>query len=237
MRTRSTLLVVALAVAILAGCAGGQMGGGIASSGPAVDAPKFSVGSRWVYRGKDGYRQSINWEETHVVTAIGADGITVRVTATGAMAAERTEILASPGVVRVGAVSEFESDRFDPALIRYQFPLTQGQSWSQTMRNANKPPNPFGAIQRRVVVDGYESVTTPAGTFNAVRMRIIMQLDDGTVWRFPTECNYVVWYAPEVGAMVKETQRSYYVEKEGLSGAAVPGQNATIELVSYTAGR
>jgi len=237
MGTRSTMLVVALAAGVLAGCAGGPIAGGGATSGPAAEAPKWSVGSRWVYRGKDGYRQSINWEETHEVTAIGADGITVRVTAKGAFDAERTELLSSPGVVRVGAVSEFESDRFDPALIRYQFPLTQGQSWTQSMRNADKPPNPFGAIQRRVLVDGYESVTTPAGTFNAVRMRIIMQLDDGTVWRYPTECNYIVWYAPEVGAMVKETQRSFYREKEGVAGASVPGQNATIELVSYTAGR
>jgi hypothetical protein len=45
-----------------------------------------------------------------------------------------------------------------------------------------------------------------------------------------------VWYAPAVGAMVREEQRSQYREKEGIDSGTVPGQNATIELVSYTPG-
>ena len=86
-------------------------------------------------------------------------------------------------------------------------------------------------------VGGYESVSTPAGTFDAIRMRVLMQLDDATFWRYGTECNYLVWYAPSVGATVKEEKRSSYREKEGMEGVSVPGQHATLQLTSFSRGR
>ena len=222
-------------VGLLVGCAqtGGPGGGG---GGPAVAAPSLKVGDRWTYHGTDGYRVPVKWEETHEVVAASPQGITVLVTGTGGVEFRRTEQWSAPGVVTVGAVYEYETSRFDPALIRYQFPLTPGQVWTQELRNLDKPPNPLGAIRRHVSVDGYESVTTPAGTFNAIKMRILMQMDDATFYRYATQCNYVVWYAPEVGAMVREEQRSYYRQKGGLEGATVPGQHAVIELSSFARG-
>jgi len=224
----------AAALLLLAACATPVTGG---APGPAADAPSLKVGDRWVYRGKDGYRVPILWEETHQITAIGPDAITVSITGKGTMGDyQRTETWSAPGVVRVGAVFETETDRFEPSLLRFKYPLTPGETWSQSVRNTDQPRGPYGPIQRQVSVGGYESVTTPAGTFDAIRMRIFMQLDDETFWRFPTQCNYVLWYAPAVKGWVKQEQRSYYREKDTTSGALVPGQNATIELVSFTAG-
>lgn len=227
-------LIAALAsaaVLALAACAAPSPGG---TEGPAVAAPTLKVGDRWVYRGKDGYRVAIVWEETHEIVAVGADGITVRVTGKGSTGDfSRTETWLAPGVVRVGAVYESETDRFDPPLVRFKYPLTPGESWSQSIRDVEHPPGPYGPIQRQVSVGGYESVTTPAGTFNAIRMRIFTQLDDETFWRYPTQCNYLLWYAPAVNGWLKQEQRSYYRDKNVNTGGAVPGQNATIELVSY----
>jgi len=225
-------LFAAGALALFAGCAATGPGG---APGPVVDAPSVKVGDRWVYRGVDGYRAPVRWDETHEVTALGPQGITVRITGKGnTLAFERTEIWSAPGIVLSGAVYDSETDRFDPPLVRYQFPLTPGETWSQSLRDRAKDPGPYGPIQRYVTVGGYETVTTPAGTFNAIKMRIFMQLDDETFWRYPTQCNYLVWYAPAVGGMVREEQRSYYREKEGIDSGTVPGQNATIELVAYT---
>lgn len=226
-------LAFAIAVLMLTACATPTGG----APGPAVDAPSLRVGDRWVYRGKDGYRVPILWEETHQVTAIGADAITVSITGKGTMGDfQRTETWAAPGVVRVGAVFETETDRFEPSLLRFKYPLTPGETWSQSVRNLDQPQGPYGPIRRQVTVGGYESVTTPAGTFDAIKMRIFMQLDDETFWRYPTQCNYLLWYAPAVKGWVKQEQRSYYREKDTTSSALVPGQNATIELVSFTAG-
>jgi len=225
-----------LGTLVLASCATTSITGGAA--GPAAEAPSVKLGDRWVYRGQDGYRVPVVWDETHEITSAGPEGITVRVTLKGpTIDLQRTETWSAPGIVRTGAVYEAETDRFEPSLIRYKYPLTVGETWRQSLRNANKPPDPFGPIQRYVNVTGYESVSTPAGTFDAIRMRVLMQLDDATFWRYGTDCDYLVWYAPSVGAMVKEEKRSSYREKEGMEGITVPGQHATVELISFSRGR
>ena len=89
-----------------------------------------------------------------------------------------------------------------------------------------------------MAVGGYESVSTPAGTFDAIRIRIIMQLDDETFWRYPTECEYLLWYAPAVSAMVKEEKRASYRNKGGLDAGGNPfAQNATLVLTSFSRAR
>jgi hypothetical protein len=81
-------------------------------------------------------------------------------------------------------------------------------------------------------------VTTPAGTFDAVRLLVIMRLDDEEFWRWPTDCTYTVWYAPAAKASVREVKRADYLERA--SGpdakARLPSQNALVELVSFTPG-
>ena len=87
-------------------------------------------------------------------------------------------------------------------------------------------------------VRGWETVTTPAGTFDALAMHVVMWLDDEEFWRFPTECNYTVWYAPAVRGVVREVKRAQYREKGGDfdSGAQIRTQNAVVELLSFTPG-
>jgi hypothetical protein len=138
--------------------------------------------------------------------------------------------------VRVGAVYDAETRRFDPAAIRYEYPMSVGQSWRQSIRDSTRRlalrPDP---AETRIL--GYEPVTTPAGTFDALRISIIMQLDDETFWRWPTQCNYEIWYAPDVGAMVRMERRSHYLQKDGLATPRIPGQNSVLELVSFTHGK
>jgi hypothetical protein len=151
---------------------------------------------------------------------------------------ERTEKWSAPGVVLQGAVYEAETDRFEPPLVRYRFPLATGETWDQRVRDLDHDPGPYGPITRYTSVGRYEKITTPAGTYDAIGMNVIMQLDDETFWRFPTQCNYIVWYAPAIGASVREERRSQWRDKGGQDAAAYhPGQNEVIELVSYTRGR
>jgi hypothetical protein len=239
MRFATRLCVAASGAALallVSACSTIDVGG---STGPPVPAPDYRVGDRWVYHVVDGYRAKIIWDETHEITAIGPDGITVTVTARGStFNVDRVEKWSKPGVVSQGAVYEDETDRFDPALIRYQFPLVPGERWNQRMIDLDKPPAPYGGITRHVSVGGYQKITTPAGTFDAIGLRVIMQMDDETFWRYPTECNYLVWYAPAVGASVREEKTSQWRDKGGQDASGYhPGQNATVELTSFTRGR
>jgi hypothetical protein len=229
-------LGVGFIAALLGGCAAVTLG---SREGPPVPAPEYRVGDRWVYHVVTGYRQKVEWDETHEVVRIASDGITVNVSVKGpTIDVQRVEKWSAPGVVVQGAVYEAETDRFDPALVRYKFPLATGETWDQRIRDLDQAPGPYGPITRFTSVGRYEKVTTPAGTFDAIGMNVVMQLDDETFWRFPTECNYIVWYSPAVGASVREERRSQWRDKGGQDAVGYhPGQNEVIELVSFSRGR
>lgn len=229
MDRRSFLLATPSVLA--AGCV--SVGG---AAGPAAPAPTLRVGDRWVYRCMDGYRVPVLWTETHEVTAVDATGIAVRVTGQGGVEFERVELLSSPGVVKIGAAYDPDETRtFDPPMTRFEFPLTPGTRWSQNLRNLNPANQLMSNIGRSVTVGGYETVTVPAGTFNAITMRTLMSVDDNNPFRWPTQCNYVTWWAEAAGNVVRMTKYATYRERgDGMEAAEIRAQNTTIELASYS---
>src|SRR5665213_1390501 len=221
--------------ALLAGCAGGPLGV-IGSPGPPAAAPDVRVGDRWVYHIEDGFRTPVVWDETHEVIAAGADGDTVRVTCKGpTMDLVRTELWASPGIVRQGTAMDIETRRFTTPLIRYKFPLTPGTTWSQFVDNYNENTKKSGQFNYYARVGGWKSISVPAGTFDAIFVNVLMRMDDEEFWRWPTDCNYALWYAPAVGAVVLEQKEAQYLEKGGQDNAvAIRAQHSRIDLVAYS---
>jgi hypothetical protein len=177
----------------------------------------------------------VQWTETHEVTAVDASGIAVRVTGEGGVEFTRMELLSSPGVVKIGAAYDPDETRtFEPPMIRFQFPLTPATQWSQQLRNLNPQNQLHSTISRFVRVGGYETVASPAGTFNAITMRTLMSVDDNNPFRWPSECNYVTWWAEAVGNVVRMTKYATYLERgNGIDAAQVRAQNTTIELLSF----
>jgi hypothetical protein len=239
MSIRTAVHVVTATLALLlAGCAATDPRGD--TGGPVAEAPVPAVGARWTYRGREGFRSPLVWEETHEITAAGANGVSVRITLKGpSLDIERHEVWAAPGLVRTGALMDIETRRFATPLVRYKFPLAPGETWNQWVDNFNERLNRPGQINRYVRVGGWEKVATPAGVFDAIRMRVLMRLDDEEFWRLPTTCNYIVWYAPAVGAPVREEKEAEYWERsDRMDGmGAVRAQHTLLELVSYTPGR
>ncbi|HET7095910.1 MAG TPA: hypothetical protein VFJ68_00880 [Casimicrobiaceae bacterium] len=231
-------LTMSFAVGSLAALVGGAGVPGSTGSGSAAEGPAYRVGDRWVYHGDDGFRVKTEWDETHEVTTIGADGIAARITLKGGLDLTRTELWSAPGQVKVGAIFDNATRRFEEPLHRYDFPLAPGKVWNQWVWNFNEFTKARGQINRYVSVSGWEKVTTPAGTFDAIKLWMVMRLDDETFWRFATTCNYTVWYAPAAKAIVREERRAQYVEKSGEhGGATIRAQYGVIELVSFTPGR
>jgi hypothetical protein len=230
---RRTFLIAAGATA-LPGCL--VVGG---ASGPPASAPVHRVGDRWVYSARDGFRLPVIWDETHEITVVDAQGISVRVTQKGPTVDNaRTEQWASPGIVNVGALFDNETRRFQPIpLTRFQFPLTQGSSWNQRIDNFNETAQQAGQFNRFVQVGGWVKVQVPAGEFDAILMRVIMRLDDETFWRTATECNYEIWWAPAAGATVREVKSAFYREKsDSREPTQIRSQNALLELASFRRG-
>jgi hypothetical protein len=228
------LVVLVLLAAALGGCAGFESAG----SGPTVEAPTYRVGDRWVYQGEDGFRVRTRWQETHEVTAVGPDGISVRVTRKGTDGETvRTERWAAPGLVMVGAIFDNETRRFTTPLRRYAFPMAAGQSWNQWVDQFNETEQRQGQINRFVRVLERTQVTTAAGTFEALRMHVVMRLDDEDAFRWATHVNNVLWYAPAVRSMVRESRDAQYIDKGDMRSAIpIRTQFGTLELVSFTPG-
>jgi len=191
-----------VALATLAGCAGLDAQG----SGPAAEAPVFRVGDRWVYRAEDGFRMKTPWEETHEVTAIGPDGVTVRVTQKGpSIDVARTERWSAPGQLAVGAAYNSETRRFATPLKRYEFPLAGGKTWNQWVDNYNEATRATGSINRYVRVRGWEQVTTPAGTFDTFRIDMTVRMINTKDQTRSQTYTFVLWYAPATNRWVKRT--------------------------------
>jgi hypothetical protein len=210
------------------------------TAGAPVPAPVLRVGDRWVYNARDGFRVPVLWTETHEVVSVAANAIEVRVALRGeTIDTVRIERLVAPGIVASGAVFNNDETRdFTPPLERFRFPLTFGDSWTQNMTNPVSPLNgQRPQINRFVRVGGFEKVTTPAGDFDAVLMRTIMSVDDNNPFRWPFQCNYLTWYAPAVGAMVRETKYATYRERgDGRDAIEIRAQNMTVELASWARG-
>jgi len=233
---RSVAVAFLLATMVaLSACAGLESAG----SGPAAEAPAYRVGDRWTYRVQDGFLTPERWEETHAISAIGADGIGARITQKGTFRdVARAELWSAPGLVKIGAIYDNETRRFVTPLERYRFPLAAGATWSRFVDNFNEATKETGQINHYVRVRGWEKVTTPAGTFDALVMHVVAWLDDEQFWRYATQCDYTVWYAPAVRGVVRETKQAQYQEKGGDfdSGGKIRMQNAVVELLSFTPG-
>jgi hypothetical protein len=232
-RACARLLAAALPLA-LAACASLNLPTG--ASGPPAPAPTFKVGDRWTYHGREGYRLPVEWDETHEVTAIGPEGITVRVTYgnSDVVSGSRTELWAAPGVVKAGALMDIETRRFATPVTFYKYPMTNGEQWNEWVDNYNETTKREGRINRYTRVGGYERMSTPMGEQDVLRLRVLMRLDDDTFWRDPTTCNYLLFYAPALGVTVREERDAEYVEKGSkMDAQAVRAQHTVLLLTSF----
>ena len=130
-----------------------------------------------------------------------------------------------------------ETRVFATPLQRFDFPLTPGASWRQSLANFNQSIGQEDPLQRSTTVGGWAPVTTPAGTFDALLMRIFMQLDLNNPFRWPMQCNYLFAWSPAVGATVREERYATYRERGDMnSSIEFRAQNTVLELTSFRRG-
>jgi hypothetical protein len=230
---RSLVLIPLLSLA-LGGCATVSMTGSVA-------APRFAVGDHWQHRVIDGFRGTQVATVDSEVVAVSSGEATVRVRYTDDRGAvERTQRVLPDGAIRVGAAWRQETREFQPPLRELDFPLTQGRTWNQTVSNVHLDSNyhEVGQINNWGRVQGSSSVTVPAGTFDAIRIYRILQLDDEEFWRTRTTLRDQVWYSPQVKASVREVRDGEYREKtDALDAATMRNEYSIYELTSFTPGR
>jgi hypothetical protein len=225
---RGSILLVTFALT------GALMAAANAQSAP---APVMKVGDRWVYNVVSGIGlQNMSYEETREVTAVEGGGYTVKVTGRTAGGADfsRMEEFSAPGMLRSGTLCLDEMRRYPTPLQRVAFPIAPGQrsaKWVNVVaENGNK-----GQINYSFQTRSWEKVTVPAGTFDAIRVDVLMILDDATAFRNGTNCNFTYWYSPAVRGPVRERRSAQYTDTDAFMGTHRV-LSASYELASFTPG-
>lgn len=228
-RVLSILLLPAMA--LLFGCASAPVG-------PPVASPRLVVGDHWQYRVIDHMRRGSTADLEAEVVAVSGDVAAVRIVHTeDGKRSEWNEEVESGGGLRAGLLGGAAPRRFAPAAALFSFPLEQGKIWRQNVPTFRSDIELPDAILIYGDVQGRTPVTVPAGSFDAVQIYRVLQLDDGQPWRTRTTRRDQVWYASEVKGVVREAREATYIEPGDSGATQVYTERTVTELVAFRPGR
>jgi hypothetical protein len=210
LRSLALSTLAALAALALCACATRQ------PLGENVAAPRFVVGDHWEYLVTDGLRRGATTRLDVQVVAVNSGVATMRLVSVDSYGrSEQMEEIDADGGLRVGALRNAETRRFSPSLKLLDFPIGQRSTWRQAVDTFRSDTQLNDQILVYGQLQGRSPVTVPAGSYNAVAIYRILQLDDKQFWRTRTTRRYAVRYAPEVKGVVREVRDAEYVELHG----------------------
>jgi hypothetical protein len=222
--------VSVLAVIGVAGCASAPVG-------PPVDAPRFAVGDHWQYQITDNLRRGAVSQLDAEVIAVSGGSARIRLGLTdNSGRAEWIDELDGGGRLRVGSLWREPPRTFNPPAQLLAFPLDDGKTWRQSIDTMRADTELKDQILIYGKVDGRKAISVPAGSFDAVYVYRILQLDDEEFWRTRTIRRDAIWYAPEVKGPVREAHAAEYTEKGGPDMTTISTESTIIELVSFRPG-
>lgn len=144
--------------------------GAVAASDPEVieRPPRYKVGDSWTYQRTDKLKLDRSRPQvlhlTETVTEMRADGMVIRRGPPGGPP-ESQPFLFTPELNPI----EDENNRYNPFIPERRFPLRVGKSWREpydfmNRRNDRTHSWGFGSVE------GWETVTVPAGTFRCLKI-------------------------------------------------------------------
>jgi hypothetical protein len=200
--------------------------------------PAYKVGDRWVYAVKSGIGLNMtDYQETREVTAVDASGIKIKVSGRTSEGKDftRVEDLAAPGQLRYGAPCLDEEYRFQTPLQRVAFPIVPDERSAKWVDVVAEPRGTKGQFNYYFHTLKWDKQTVPAGSFDAIRVDVLMMLDDASAFRNGTTCNFIYWYSPAVRGTVRERRTALY--STTLTPTETQVLNASYELTSFTPGK
>jgi hypothetical protein len=181
-------------------------GVGLGQTPPAkVDRPDIKVGDSWTYNRIDGNTKVKEFSTVVSVTAVDDKGIQLE--------SKRTDTGAVETTVRNKDFNKLTTNlpprktTFGPYHPEFSFPLEVGKTWEQTVTTTRSDQADWkttAPLKAKIV--GWERVTVPAGTFNALKIEI-NGLYDGLDprGRWNGTIAETIWYVPELKGPAKWT--------------------------------
>jgi hypothetical protein len=186
-----------------------------------VARPEVKVGDSWTYSRLDRVTNQVTGAFLNTVEKIDAGEIAVRSQPEGGGGNPQVSLYTLDWNVRKAG-----NRTFNPMMLHFVFPLEQGRTWEGKFKSPSRDGSGTVDWEADGRVLGFESVTVPAGTFNAakisVKYRWVYSGPRGGLWT--GDGTRTIWYAPEARRWVK-------MEEDWLSPGNAP-ERTTWELKS-----
>jgi TPR repeat protein len=87
---------------------------------------------------------------------------------------------------------------YSPALARYSWPLSTGRSLEQECQEERPVDRVTRHLSRTVTIEGEQTITVPAGTFNTVQVSVKNKKSGATILQY--------WYSPDTKQWIKDRE-------------------------------
>jgi hypothetical protein len=168
--------------------------------------PTWTVGDEWSYRWQSPEgKGTFVWVVDRFENTDGIDSVVIK------SGSRESFYRREDGALRHSTVNGRVESRYDPPFLSLPFPLEVGKQWHPDFTRERPAAQRTTELLLDCRVEGEESVTVPAGTFRT--FHVICNNQRSKL------LNFELWYAPEVGNMVKERTRfSYGIRERELAG-------------------
>ncbi len=188
-----------------------------------VGPPPIRVGDTYVYASEDPDGTAASLTTRRTVTASAPNVVLSSISLDSKNAKPRTLRFNRQWNLLASRSPNGSGRDYSPPLKYYDFPLFPGKTWQQTTTETDIRTGAVRTHTVEGVVEGWDVVTVPAGTFRAIKVNLRTELyDPGSGERIPG--TDVSWYVPEVKRSVKSVT----------SGQG--GSRRVIELLEYSLG-
>jgi hypothetical protein len=211
----------------------------VATTVAAIAAP--AIGDTYVYRIVNAYNHEVVGEVSYRVDKVDAGQLTLSVAYDRpSLGTPHMEIVAADAnwlrhpLVNHDVPVEYS---FSPPFPAYVAPLDAGKSWSTRVSATNPATGRRTSVRVDGDVLGSERITTPAGTFDSVKVKRKVYAGDWEAFRNETNIVETDWYVSALGRPVRFERNSSYIDQQKCAtrGACTPvrGDWNIFELVSY----
>jgi hypothetical protein len=178
----------------------------LATTAVAGPGPTWTVGDEWSYRWQSPEgKGTFVWVVDRFDKADGIDSVVIR------SGSRESFYRLEDGALRHSTVNGRVETRFDPPLLSLPFPLEVGKRWNPEFTRESPIARQTTEMLLECRIDGEETMTVPAGTFQTFHVICNNQRSKSL--------NFELWYAPDVGNMIKERTRfSYGIRERELLG-------------------
>ena len=201
------------------------------ANGQLVQAPLPHIGDVREYQSVDDWTNQIRVEER--IEVIGSMPEFTRIRAESKNLNLKNNLMERRPPEEETSRSDMNVDYFNKTgttrRVNFSWPLEPGKKWAYeyTINSAGNNGDVLTFNYRMAAeVAGWESVTTPAGTFRALKVVHKGTMDIPASSTGAYKVGWTLWYSPDVAAQVKVTYQSD-------SPVGTPGARNTTVLTSY----